>query len=135
MNGILIISCSRIAVCYTLQQSLYIHCNQTNRSNRMNSFYKNYLSLSSSLFLIPFTAYNITLYLDFTYRNPDLCMLEQTLVISRMQKLTKEGLQRTDKRIGLMNEVLAAMDTVKYVYICHSFIYCFCMLNVFFPNK
>ncbi|KAF3325693.1 ABC transporter C family member 2-like protein [Carex littledalei] len=37
----------------------------------------------------------------------------QTLVISRMQKLTKEGLQRTDKRIGLMNEVLAAMDSVK----------------------
>ncbi|XP_031131650.1 ABC transporter C family member 2-like isoform X1 [Ipomoea triloba] len=37
----------------------------------------------------------------------------QTLVISRMQKLTKEGLQRTDKRIGLMNEILAAMDTVK----------------------
>lgn len=32
-----------------------------------------------------------------------------------MQKLTKEGLQRTDKRIGLMNEILAAMDTVKYV--------------------
>jgi hypothetical protein len=32
-----------------------------------------------------------------------------------MQKLTKEGLQRTDKRISLMNEVLAAMDTVKYV--------------------
>ncbi|RVW39471.1 ABC transporter C family member 2 [Vitis vinifera] len=25
----------------------------------------------------------------------------------------KEGLQRTDKRIGLMNEILAAMDTVK----------------------
>ncbi|KAJ1698124.1 hypothetical protein LUZ63_006636 [Rhynchospora breviuscula] len=37
----------------------------------------------------------------------------QTLVISRMQKLTKEGLLCTDKRIGLMNEVLAAMDTVK----------------------
>ncbi|XP_049369842.1 ABC transporter C family member 2-like [Solanum verrucosum] len=37
----------------------------------------------------------------------------QTFVISKMQKLTKEGLQRTDKRIGLMNEVLAAMDTVK----------------------
>ncbi|XP_078176000.1 ABC transporter C family member 2-like isoform X2 [Carex rostrata] len=37
----------------------------------------------------------------------------QTLVISRMKKLTKEGLQRTDKRIGLMNEVLAAMDSVK----------------------
>ncbi|KAJ8758792.1 hypothetical protein K2173_000513 [Erythroxylum novogranatense] len=37
----------------------------------------------------------------------------QTFVISRMQKLSKEGLQRTDKRIGLMNEILAAMDTVK----------------------
>jgi hypothetical protein len=34
-----------------------------------------------------------------------------------MQKLTKEGLQRTDKRISLMNEILAAMDTVKYAYI------------------
>ena len=32
-----------------------------------------------------------------------------------MQKWSKEGLQRTDKRIGLMNEILAAMDTVKYV--------------------
>ncbi|KAI4297457.1 hypothetical protein L6164_037348 [Bauhinia variegata] len=37
----------------------------------------------------------------------------QTLIISRMQKFSKEGLQRTDKRIGLVNEVLAAMDTVK----------------------
>nr|XP_017234868.1 PREDICTED: ABC transporter C family member 2-like isoform X2 [Daucus carota subsp. sativus] len=37
----------------------------------------------------------------------------QTYVISKMQKLTKEGLQRTDRRIGLMNEILAAMDTVK----------------------
>ncbi|GAV87979.1 ABC_tran domain-containing protein/ABC_membrane domain-containing protein [Cephalotus follicularis] len=37
----------------------------------------------------------------------------QTFIISRMQKLSKEGLQRTDKRIGLMNEILAAMDTVK----------------------
>ncbi|XP_010522092.1 PREDICTED: ABC transporter C family member 2 [Tarenaya hassleriana] len=37
----------------------------------------------------------------------------QTVIISKMQKLTKEGLQRTDKRIGLMNEILAAMDTVK----------------------
>ncbi|KVH87904.1 AAA+ ATPase domain-containing protein [Cynara cardunculus var. scolymus] len=36
-----------------------------------------------------------------------------TFVISRMQKMSKEGLQRTDKRIGLMNEILAAMDTVK----------------------
>ncbi|KAI3903564.1 hypothetical protein MKW98_032218 [Papaver atlanticum] len=38
----------------------------------------------------------------------------QTFVINKMKKLTKEGLQRTDKRIGLMNEILAAMDTVKY---------------------
>ncbi|XP_078432524.1 ABC transporter C family member 2-like [Wolffia australiana] len=38
----------------------------------------------------------------------------QTFVVGRMQKLSKEGLQRTDKRIGLMNEVLAAMDVVKY---------------------
>ncbi|GAB4829410.1 Canalicular multispecific organic anion transporter 1 [Ancistrocladus abbreviatus] len=37
----------------------------------------------------------------------------QTFIISKMQKLSKEGLQRTDKRIGLMNEILAAMDTVK----------------------
>ncbi|GAB2214047.1 hypothetical protein Droror1_Dr00018380 [Drosera rotundifolia] len=37
----------------------------------------------------------------------------QTFIISKMQKNTKEGLQRTDKRIGLMNEILAAMDTVK----------------------
>jgi ATP-binding cassette subfamily C (CFTR/MRP) protein 1 len=37
----------------------------------------------------------------------------QTVIISKMQKLTKEGLQRTDRRISLMNEILAAMDTVK----------------------
>ncbi|XP_062162979.1 ABC transporter C family member 2-like [Alnus glutinosa] len=37
----------------------------------------------------------------------------QTFMISRMQKSSKEGLQYTDKRIGLMNEILAAMDTVK----------------------
>ncbi|CAN6455577.1 unnamed protein product [Victoria cruziana] len=37
----------------------------------------------------------------------------QTYVIKKMRDLTKEGLQRTDKRIGLMNEILAAMDTVK----------------------
>ncbi|XP_024518371.1 ABC transporter C family member 2 isoform X2 [Selaginella moellendorffii] len=37
----------------------------------------------------------------------------QTFIISRMQKLTKEGLQRTDTRIGLVSEVLSAMDVVK----------------------
>ncbi|KAI3741552.1 hypothetical protein L1987_59226 [Smallanthus sonchifolius] len=31
----------------------------------------------------------------------------------KCKKMSKEGLQRTDKRIGLMNEILAAMDTVK----------------------
>ncbi|KAG8381914.1 hypothetical protein BUALT_Bualt05G0022300 [Buddleja alternifolia] len=38
----------------------------------------------------------------------------QTFIINRMRKLSKEGLLRTDKRVGLMNEILAAMDTVKY---------------------
>ncbi|XP_047332545.1 ABC transporter C family member 12-like isoform X2 [Impatiens glandulifera] len=37
----------------------------------------------------------------------------QTFFINKIQKLTKEGLQRTDKRVNLMNEILAAMDTVK----------------------
>ncbi|XP_062162854.1 ABC transporter C family member 12-like isoform X2 [Alnus glutinosa] len=37
----------------------------------------------------------------------------QAFVLSKMRKLTKEGLQWTDKRVGLMNEILAAMDTVK----------------------
>ncbi|WJZ96869.1 hypothetical protein VitviT2T_015516 [Vitis vinifera] len=37
----------------------------------------------------------------------------QTFVISKMKKLSKEGLQRTDKRVSLMNEILAAMDAVK----------------------
>ncbi|XP_044496376.1 ABC transporter C family member 2-like isoform X4 [Mangifera indica] len=37
----------------------------------------------------------------------------QTIMISKMRKMTKEGLQRTDKRVSLMNEILAAMDTVK----------------------
>ncbi|VAH23048.1 unnamed protein product [Triticum turgidum subsp. durum] len=36
-----------------------------------------------------------------------------SVIISKMEKLTKEGLQRTDRRISLMNEILAAMDTVK----------------------
>ncbi|KAJ4703002.1 ABC transporter C family member 2-like [Melia azedarach] len=37
----------------------------------------------------------------------------QTFMISKMRKLTKEGLQWTDKRVSLNNEILAAMDTVK----------------------
>ncbi|CAI0545474.1 unnamed protein product [Linum tenue] len=37
----------------------------------------------------------------------------QTVVSSKMKQLTKEGLQRTDRRVGLMNEILAAMETLK----------------------
>ncbi|CAB4315284.1 unnamed protein product [Prunus armeniaca] len=38
----------------------------------------------------------------------------QTIVISKIRKLAKDGLQQTDKRVGLVNEILAAMDNVKY---------------------
>ncbi|KAF8030773.1 hypothetical protein BT93_D0072 [Corymbia citriodora subsp. variegata] len=37
----------------------------------------------------------------------------QIVIIRKTRKLAKEGLQRTDKRVSLMNEILAAMDTVK----------------------
>ncbi|KAF4398458.1 hypothetical protein G4B88_025437 [Cannabis sativa] len=37
----------------------------------------------------------------------------QTVVLSKMRKVTKEGLVCTDKRVGLMNEILEAMDIVK----------------------
>ncbi|CAK7350707.1 unnamed protein product [Dovyalis caffra] len=37
----------------------------------------------------------------------------QTILMSKMRKLTKEGLLRTDKRVSLMNEILASMDAVK----------------------
>ncbi|KAJ6738070.1 ABC TRANSPORTER C FAMILY MEMBER 11-RELATED [Salix koriyanagi] len=37
----------------------------------------------------------------------------QTILMNKMRKLTKEGLHRTDKRVSLMNEILAAMDAVK----------------------
>ncbi|KAL3522806.1 hypothetical protein ACH5RR_015640, partial [Cinchona calisaya] len=36
-----------------------------------------------------------------------------TFIVSKMRKLSKEGLLCTDKRVGLMNEILVAMDTVK----------------------
>lgn len=48
-----------------------------------------------------------------------------------MQKLSKEGLQRTDKRIGLMNEILAAMDTVKYVFLPRMVNFMFCIMILF----
>ncbi|OMO75048.1 hypothetical protein CCACVL1_16348, partial [Corchorus capsularis] len=38
----------------------------------------------------------------------------QTILISKMQKMTKEGLEWTDRRVSLMNEILAAMETVKF---------------------
>lgn len=41
------------------------------------------------------------------------CIGKQTFIVSRMRRLLREGLVRTDKRVGLMNEILAAMDTVK----------------------
>ncbi|KAF3656536.1 ABC transporter C family member 2 [Capsicum annuum] len=37
----------------------------------------------------------------------------QTIIVCYMRKLSKEGLQYTDKRVGLTNEILAAMDVVK----------------------
>ena len=58
-----------------------------------------------------------------------LSFCKETVVISRMQKLSKEGIQRTDKRIGLMNEILAAMDTVKYDLFRNN---CFIFLSMFF---
>lgn len=64
-------------------------------------------SLESVKFMYPGSNF----YLWLTYSN--LFLFKQTYIISKMQKLTKEGLLRTDKRIGLMNEILAAMDTVK----------------------
>ncbi|KAJ6769746.1 ABC TRANSPORTER C FAMILY MEMBER 11-RELATED [Salix purpurea] len=36
----------------------------------------------------------------------------QAILLNRMRQLTKEGLHRTDRRVSLMNEILAAMDTV-----------------------
>ncbi|KAL4562252.1 hypothetical protein LXL04_034450 [Taraxacum kok-saghyz] len=43
-----------------------------------------------------------------------ICMFPvQTMIVSKMRKLSKEGLQYTDKRVGLMTEILAAIDTVK----------------------
>ena len=41
-------------------------------------------------------------------------MCIQTVIISKMRKQTQKGLQETDRRVGLTNEILAAMDTVKY---------------------
>lgn len=38
------------------------------------------------------------------------------MIVSKMRKLSKEGLQYTDKRVGLMSEILAAIQTVKYVF-------------------
>ncbi|KAH6558767.1 hypothetical protein KP509_1Z046600 [Ceratopteris richardii] len=37
----------------------------------------------------------------------------QAFMINRMRRFTREGLQRTDIRIGLMSEILSAMDIVK----------------------
>lgn len=54
-------------------------------------------------------------------------------MIRKMQKWSKEGLQCTDKRISLMNEILAAMDTVKYgffFFFCRVIFLVFCEIYV-----
>lgn len=50
------------------------------------------------------------------HRHSFLFIYEQTIIINKMKKFSKEGLQHTDKRVSLMNEILVAMDTVKYVH-------------------
>lgn len=55
----------------------------------------------------------------FLNNGEDLCfplLSGQTFVLRKMRKLTKEGLMQTDKRVGLMNEILTAMDIVKYKF-------------------
>ncbi|CAI5459586.1 unnamed protein product [Closterium sp. Yama58-4] len=42
-----------------------------------------------------------------------LMILAQAVIVNRVQKLVKASLQRSDKRVALMSEVLAAMDVVK----------------------
>lgn len=58
-------------------------------------------------------------------------LLAQTIIVSYMRKLSKEGLQYTDKRVGLTNEVLAAMDVVKYGFFCFFFFFPFVSLLFF----
>ncbi|KAL4010222.1 hypothetical protein IC575_030452 [Cucumis melo] len=43
-----------------------------------------------------------------------MCFYLQKLVTNRLRKQSKEQLQCTDKRIGLINEILAAMETVNF---------------------
>ncbi|KAJ4839221.1 Multidrug resistance-associated protein 9 [Turnera subulata] len=50
-----------------------------------------------------------------------LMLFMQTFVARKMKKLTVEGLKRTDNRVGIMNELLAAMHTVK----CYAWEKCF----------
>ncbi|KAL8091101.1 ABC transporter C family member 12-like isoform X1 [Apium graveolens] len=37
----------------------------------------------------------------------------QTFIVKKSRKLSREGLDCTDKRVGLMNEIVASMETVK----------------------
>lgn len=71
--------------------------------------------MSITSFFIPFTVLYVKLLTIELLIISKIYHVEQMYVISKMQRLSKEGLQRTDKRIGLMNEILAAMDAVKYV--------------------
>lgn len=54
-----------------------------------------------------------------------IVLWKQTFIVSKARKFSREGLECTDKRAGLMNEILAAMETVKYVlsYLIQFFLF------------
>ncbi|CAI5495015.1 unnamed protein product [Closterium sp. Naga37s-1] len=45
--------------------------------------------------------------------NKRVALMNEAVIVNRVQKLVKASLQRSDKRVALMSEVLAAMDVVK----------------------
>ncbi|KAJ6416512.1 hypothetical protein OIU84_002385 [Salix udensis] len=78
-------------------------------------------SLSGSLVLVLMVPTQVSLNprpdrVDYIDIFPDQEVMEciWAILLNRMRQLTKEGLHRTDRRVSLMNEILAAMDTVKY---------------------
>lgn len=81
-----------------------LDCGDLKSVTKINLYNNNYVKVEVDL------SRSVCLASD-SYMMTDIS--EQTFMISKMQKFTKEGLQRTDKRIGLMNEILAAMDIVK----------------------
>ncbi|KAK6917100.1 ABC transporter-like, ATP-binding domain [Dillenia turbinata] len=72
--------------------------------------------ICQSLHALWSAPFRITVAMILLYQQLGVASLIGSLMLVLLfpiQKLSKEGLQRTDKRIGLMNEILAAMDTVK----------------------